>query len=79
MMTVTDALQAAKTVLPGAPEHASACELSRLRGYDPDAMITTVPGLPVANWQWLIAEQILQAQLRHMLGRGAKAQALMTN
>lgn len=75
MMTVVDAVNAAKSVLPGAPEHALACELSRLRGYDPEAMITTVAGVPMlTNWQWLIAEQILEAGLRHMLGRNAKAQ-----
>ena len=80
MITVADAVKAAKTVLPGAPEHAAACELSRLRGYDPDAMITTVTGIPeVANWQWLIAEQIIETGLRHMIGQGAKAQHLMRN
>jgi hypothetical protein len=80
MMNAADAINAARTVLPGAPEHAVACELCRLRGYDPNAMITTVAGLPpVANWQWLIAEQILETQLRHMLGRGAKAQTLVAN
>lgn len=78
MMSAIDAVKAAKTVLPGSPEHATACELSRLRGYDPSAMIVTVPGLPpVSNWQWLIAEKILEEHLRHMLGRGAKAQTLM--
>lgn len=80
MMTAIDAVNAAKSVLPGAPEHAAACELSLLRGYDPDALITTVPGIPaVANWQWLIAEQILEAGLRHMLGRNARAQAHLGN
>lgn len=73
MMTHIDAVKAAKTVLPGAPEHAAACELSRLRGYDPNAMIMSVEGLPpVSNWQWIIAEQILETGLRHMLGRNAK-------
>lgn len=76
MMTAVDAVRAAKSVLPGAPEHAFACELCRLRGYDPDAMIVSVSGLPpVSNWQWIIAEQIIEAGLRHMLGRNAKAQA----
>jgi hypothetical protein len=80
MMTAVDAVKAAKTVLPGAPEHGVACELCRLRGYDPNAMIVSVEGLPpVSNWQWLIAEQILEAQLRHMLGRNAKAQGVMVN
>jgi hypothetical protein len=79
LMRASDAVMAAKTVLPGSPEHAVACELSRLRGYDPNAMITTVVGLPpVSNWQWLIAEKILEEHLRHMLGRGAKA-AMMAN
>lgn len=78
MMTATAAIQAAKSVLPGAPEHALACELSRLRGYDPDAMIVSIEGLPqVSNWQWLIAEQILEVGLRHMLARGAQAQTLL--
>jgi hypothetical protein len=80
MINAAGAILAAKTVLPGAPEHIVACELCVLRGYDPEAMITTVKGLPpVANWQWLIAEQILETQLRNRLGQGAKAQALMTN
>jgi hypothetical protein len=80
MMTAVDAVKAAKTVLPGSPEHATACELSRLRGCDPSAMIVTVQGLPpVANWQWLIAEKILEEHLRHALGKGAKAQSLMRN
>lgn len=75
MMTAAAAVSAAKTILPGAPEHAFACELCRLRGYDPDAQIVTVVGLPpVSNWQWIIAEQILEAGLRHMLGRNAQAQ-----
>lgn len=80
MMTAADAVKAAKTVLPGSPEHGTACELCRLRGYDPSAMITTVAGLPpVSNWQWLVAEKILEEHLRHALGRGAKAQRLMAN
>ena len=33
-MTATQAVLAAKSVLPGSPEHAVACELSKLRGYD---------------------------------------------
>jgi hypothetical protein len=33
----------------------------------------------VANWQWLIAEQILEAGLRHTLGQGAGAQKLMAH
>lgn len=78
MMSAAEAVKAAKSVLPGAPEHAFACELCRLRGYDPNEQITTVAGLPqVANWQWIIAEQILEAGLRQMLGRNAKAQAHM--
>jgi hypothetical protein len=73
-------VNAAKSILPGAPEHAFACELARLRGYDPNAMIVSVEGLPqVANWQWLIAEQILEAGLRHTLGQGAGAQKLMAH
>jgi hypothetical protein len=78
MMTAVDAVRAAQTVLPGSPEHAAACELSRLRGYDPQQMITTVPGLPeLSNWQWLVAEKILEQQLRVLLGRNPKAQKLI--
>lgn len=79
MMTAVDACKAARTVLPGSPEHAVACELSKLRGCDPNAMIVTVAGLPpVSNWQWLVAEKILEEHLRHRLWRGAKAQNLVT-
>lgn len=73
-MTAQSAAAAARTVQAGSPEHGAACELCILRGFDPNAMVQPprIKGqamLPAAipNWQWIIAEQILEAQLRMVL------------
>jgi hypothetical protein len=69
-MSAPQAVFAAQTVPPGMNEHAAACELCRMRGFDPDAPITTVAGLPpMANWHWIIAEQILEQQLKRTLAQ----------
>jgi hypothetical protein len=70
MLDAPRAVMAAKTVLPGSEEHAIACELCRLRGYPPEDSIHSVAGLPpVTNWQWLIAEQMLETALRTTIAR----------
>lgn len=76
MMNAIDAINAARTVLPGSPEHAIACDLCWLRGLHPN---DPAHFGQVTHWQWVIAEKILEEHLRHMLGRGAKAQTLMAN
>lgn len=70
MMTAGQAATAVRmTVQPGTPEHAAACELCLMRGYNPnDPVVSVKAGIPqLANWQWILAEQILEQQLRNMI------------
>jgi hypothetical protein len=79
-MSAEEAIKAAKSVMPGAPEHFFACQLCILRGYEPNDCIQTVKGLEsLTNWQWIVAEQIIEAGLRHAMGMGARAQGLVAN
>lgn len=77
MMDAAQAIFAAQSVLASSPEYAAACELCRLRGFNPQDPIMSVTGLPPCNnVQWIIAEQILEQNLRIAFKESAGASIL---
>lgn len=68
MWTLTMAMSAAKATPGGTPEHAAARDICLLRGLDPDALSSLPIGtIGMANWQRVIAEQLLESDLRETM------------
>jgi hypothetical protein len=64
MMNLNQALNAAVSTPTGTSDYQAACDLARIRGFDPMGL-ASMPGVPpITHWQRVIAETLLEQSLR---------------